>query len=69
MKEKIEKYVGKKGSILVTQREGFTVRVNVEIIDYKENFGKGFWLVKPLSGMGQGWTQQDPLYPILDQDR
>lgn len=64
MKEQIEKYVGKDGSILLND-----MRINVRVIDVKESYGKMRWLVTPLSGMGQTWTEQDPLYPILDQDR
>lgn len=73
MKEKLEKYVGKKGSILVTTStktgEANNLRINVEILDYKESYGKPRWLIKPLSGMGQSWTEQEPLNPTLDQDR
>ncbi len=64
MKESLDKYVDKEGSVLLNG-----LRINVRCIDYKESYGKPRWLVVPLSGMGQAWIEQDPLLPILDTDR
>ena len=64
MKDLIEKYVDKEGSVLLGG-----MRVNVRCIDVKESYGKMRWLVAPLSGMGQAWVEQDPLLPILDNEK
>lgn len=56
MKEEIEKYAGKTGHI---ELNGLKVKVN--ILDYKTAYGNERWLVSPISGSGQTWTEQNPL--------
>ncbi len=46
--------VGEKGTILVA---GF--KVEVEIVDYKNSYGRDRWLVKPVAGSGEVWTEQE----------
>lgn len=58
MKDIIEKYVGKEGSIFLNG-----LRVNVRCLDYKESYGKPRWLVESTNGGGKTWTEQDPLAP------
>jgi len=48
------KDVGKKGRIFMPRTE---IQVDVEIVDYKESWGKPRWLVKPVSGAGQTWVE------------
>lgn len=62
MKDEIQKYVGMEGSILTRGDGG--MRINVRVLDYKESYGKKRWLVMPLSGNGQTWTEQEPL-PLI----
>jgi hypothetical protein len=52
-KEKIAN-VGKKGTIYAG---GF--KVEVEIVDYKNSYGRDRWLVKPVAGSGEVWTEQN----------
>ena len=33
------------------------LRVEVEIMDYKNSYGKDRWLVKPVSGEGEVWME------------
>jgi len=47
--------IGKKGLIFAG---GF--KVEVEILDYKNSYGKDRWLVKPVAGSGEVWTEQTP---------
>lgn len=54
-KDKIAK-VGQKGTIFAG---GF--KVEVEIVDYKKSYGRDRWLVKPIAGSGEVWTEQNPL--------
>lgn len=30
----------------------------VEIIDYKQSYGRDRWLVKPVSGEGEAWVEK-----------
>lgn len=53
-KDKVAK-VGEKG---VVELGG--VKVEVEIVDYKSSYGKDRWLVTPVAGSGEVWTEQDP---------
>jgi hypothetical protein len=55
-KNKVLSTVGKKGSISVG---GF--RVEVEVIDYKNSYGRDRYLVSPVAGSGEIWTEQNPL--------
>ena len=52
-KDKVAK-VGEKGAMLAG---GF--KVEVEIVDYKNSYGRDRWLVKPVAGSGEVWTEQD----------
>lgn len=52
-KDKVAK-VGEKGLISIG---GF--HVEVEIIDYKNSYGRDRWLVKPVAGKGEVWTEQE----------
>lgn len=61
MKDLIEKYVGKEGTIALQRPKG--ISMNVRIVDVKEQYGKLQWLVTPLSGSGSGWVAEDPLKP------
>jgi hypothetical protein len=51
-KDKVAK-VGERGMIFVGG-----LKVEVEIVDYKYSYGKDLWLVKPVSGSGERWTEQ-----------
>lgn len=48
--------IGKKGNIITG---GF--RINVKVLDFKTSYGKDRWLVTPLSGEGEVWTEQSPI--------
>ena len=52
-KDKVAK-VGEKGTMFTG---GF--KVEVEIVDYKNSYGRDRWLVKPVAGSGEVWTEQD----------
>ena len=43
--------VGKRGMIFV-----WVFKVEVEIVDYKNSYGRDRWLVKPVAGEGEVWT-------------
>lgn len=62
MQDAVAKYVGKEGSILLNG-----LRINVKCLDIKEVYGKRRWLISPLSGVGQTWTEQEPLERIADR--
>lgn len=47
--------VGKKGLL----RLGSGVKVMFEIVDYKNSYGRDRWLVKPVAGVGEMWTEQN----------
>ncbi len=34
------------------------IQVNVNVIDYKNSYGKDRWLVEPLSGKGTMWVEE-----------
>lgn len=53
MKELIEKYVGKKGTIFVG---GLVVEVN--IIDVKKAYGQERFKVSPVAGKGEVWVEK-----------
>lgn len=46
--------VGKKGVMAVGG-----IKVEVEIVDYKNSYGRDRWLVKPVAGSGEVWTEQN----------
>ena len=46
--------VGKKGVMFAG---GF--KVEVEVVDYKNSYGRDRWLVKPVAGSGEVWTEQN----------
>ncbi len=46
--------VGKKGVFAVGG-----IKVQVEIVDYKNSYGRDRWLVKPVAGSGEVWTEQN----------
>lgn len=52
MKNLIEKYVGKKGTI----RLGL-LTIEVKITDVKEAYGKTRYQVEPVSGSGSAWVE------------
>ncbi len=52
MKEKLEK-IGTRA--LLKTAWGFEIWV--EIIDYKNSYGRDRWLVKPASGKGEAWVE------------
>ncbi len=52
MKEKLEK-IGQVGKIQVGGLE-----VEVKTLDYKFSWGRDRWLVEPISGQGQVWSEQ-----------
>ena len=51
MKDKLEK-IGKEGTIFVG---GLKVLVCVK--DYKQSYGRDRWLVTPLAGEGEVWSE------------
>lgn len=53
MKEKFDKYVGKKATISIA---GITVEV--EIKDFKNSYGRDRFLVSPVAGAGEIWTEK-----------
>jgi len=53
-KDKVAK-VGSRGTIFVG---GF--KIQVEIVDYKQSYGHDRWLVTPIAGEGEVWTEQEP---------
>lgn len=52
MKETIEKYVGKKGTIFAG---GLSVQVKVK--DVKTSYGRDRYLVTPVAGSGEVWVE------------
>lgn len=59
-KAKVEQ-VGKKGLYIVDSGTQTGLRIEVEIVDYKNSYGKDRWLIKPVSGNGEVWTEQNVL--------
>lgn len=59
-KAKVEQ-VGKKGLYIVDSGTRTGLRIEVEIVDYKNSYGKDRWLIKPVSGNGEVWTEQNVL--------
>lgn len=57
-KDKVAK-VGQKGKFVVKATGGLVMVVEVEIVDYKNSYGNDRWLVKPVAGKGQVWTEQN----------
>lgn len=55
-KSKVEEFVGKKGTVWFGELE-----VEVEILDYKNSYGRDRFLVTPVAGTGETWTEQNPL--------
>lgn len=53
MKEDIKKYVGRKGTIILS---GLTIEVRIE--DVKQSYGKIRFLVKPVAGTGNTWMEK-----------
>ncbi len=45
--------IGKKAEIVVGD-----LKIEVEILDYKNSYGKNRYLVKPIAGSGQIWTEK-----------
>ena len=50
------KNIGKKGTLYVGG-----LQINVKIIDFKKAYGNDRWLVTPVSGSGEAWTETNPL--------
>lgn len=73
MKDIIEKYVDKEGSVTLNGTNRINgIAFNVRILDYKEAYGKKRWLVAPLSGKGTAWVEQDPIHPepiVIEDDK
>jgi hypothetical protein len=53
MKDKLERV----GTLAELKTEWGMV-VFVEIIDYKNSYGRDRWLVKPVSGRGEAWVEK-----------
>lgn len=49
------KSIGKKGRIRF-----LNLFIDVEVVDYKNSYGRDRWLVTPVSGKGETWTEQNP---------
>lgn len=49
--------VGKKG--MYTLRGDGGIAIEVVIMDYKNSYGRDRWLVKPVAGTGEVWTEQN----------
>lgn len=45
--------IGKRGYIKLGGLE-----VSIEVLDYKNSYGKDRWLVTPLSGAGEIWVEE-----------
>lgn len=52
-KAKLEN-VGKKGFMFAGG-----LKIEVEVVDYKNSYGRDRWLVKPVAGSGEVWTEQN----------
>lgn len=52
MKEKLAK-IGKTAQLQTAW--GFTVKV--EILDFKNSYGRDRWLVEPIEGKGSAWVE------------
>jgi hypothetical protein len=52
MKEKLQK-IGSEATLKTSW--GFNIQV--EIIDFKQSYGRDRWLVKPLAGNGEAWVE------------
>ena len=46
-------YIGKKATVSFGE-----LSVEVEILDYKNSYGKDRWLVKPVVGEGEAWVEK-----------
>ena len=53
MKNKIEKFVGKKGYIVIIGG----MMVDVKIKDVKNSYGRTRYLVTPVQGSGEAWVE------------
>ena len=53
MKEKLER-IGTRA--LLTTSWGFEILV--EIIDFKQSYGRDRWLVRPVEGKGKAWVEK-----------
>jgi hypothetical protein len=51
--------VGKRGTYVLRGDGGMAI--DVEIVDYKSSYGRDRWLIKPIAGAGEVWTEQNPL--------
>lgn len=49
--------VGKKGMYVLRGDGGMAIEV--VIMDYKNSYGRDRWLVKPVAGSGEVWTEQN----------
>lgn len=47
-----------KGKIKILTSNGTELIIDVEILQERTMFGRPEWLVKPVSGEGQFWTQK-----------
>ena len=52
MREEIEKYVGKTGTIVLN---GLTIRVKIQ--DVKNSYGRDRYLITPIEGAGVVWVE------------
>lgn len=48
--------IGKRANIRTTLPAGLTIQVDV--LDYKNSYGKDRWLIRPIAGTGQAWVQK-----------
>jgi hypothetical protein len=57
--------MGTKGKVAMVGKQGIIkiggLVIEVEIVDYKNSYGRDRWQVAPLRGQGDIWTEQDPL--------
>ena len=57
--------MGKEKAPLIGARGLYTLRgdggmaVEVELVDFKNSYGRNRWLIKPVAGTGEVWTEQD----------
>lgn len=53
MKHEVEQFVGQKGTVTL---QGLII--NIRILDVKRSYGRTRYLVTPLSGIGEIWTER-----------
>lgn len=50
---RVAKTIGKRGYV-----QFGTLEIEVEVVNYKQSYGKDRWQVKPVAGKGEAWVEE-----------